>query len=229
MSAQTQYRNRLFTLLQAANTKHLLEVGCGAGTFLRGAKALGFEVEGIDPNPKPIEALRSEGFVVRLGQAEALDFPDASFDAVVFSYTAHHLANWPVALQEALRVAKTGVFILDPWYDISLPSQVVALEFERWSKAIDRSTGMVHQDCMDAQTLLQPVANRLKNFDITLEHHLLVIEHNAAQLARPAQEQLAIAAQPLLWQAQLDSILNQAQEHCYSDDGAILLTLRKRP
>src|SRR5262245_2652852 len=67
------------------NPGSALDVGCGEGRFCRMLRARGIRVVGIDPT----EALLARARMLdpdgdyRNGRAEALDFPDSSFDLVV--------------------------------------------------------------------------------------------------------------------------------------------------
>jgi len=226
---QDHYRERLLHELAALKPERVLEVGCGSGAFLRGASALGLGIalEGIDPDESCVAKLRDEGFAVRVGQAQKLDLADASVDVVVFSFTAHHIADWHAALLEALRVSRRAVLILDPWYDMGLASQSVAAAFDRWCKAIDRSTGMVHNDCMDAKALLAPIEQQLSDFSIRVDYMLVLQELGLQHLAGAAEAQLRQASEPGRWQLALDLILHDAQAHGFSDDGAILLAINR--
>jgi ubiquinone/menaquinone biosynthesis C-methylase UbiE len=67
----------------------LLEVGCGDGRLLRHyADHAGLAV-GVDPDPDEAALARSElpRASFSLARAEALPFPDSSFDAVVFAWS----------------------------------------------------------------------------------------------------------------------------------------------
>lgn len=89
---QGQYRVR------AGET--LLDVGCGSGTSLLEAKALGATAYGVeaDPNVKPIaEAL---GLDIHFGRLEDKPFSDQSFDLVVMNQVIEHLP----APDQALRM-----------------------------------------------------------------------------------------------------------------------------
>ncbi len=222
------YRDRLLGALAALKPERVLEVGCGGGAFLRGAAGLGMTVQGIDPDEACVAKLRAEGFSAQVGQAQDLDFADGSFDAVVFSFTAHHLADWQRSLAEALRVSRRSVLILDPWYDLGIASQRVASEFDRWCKAIDRATGMVHNDCMNAKVLLAPIEPRLSDFSVAFDCMLVLHELGARHLAETAEQQLRNVADPGRWRPELDAISQRARAHGFSDDGAVLLVLSKR-
>jgi ubiquinone/menaquinone biosynthesis C-methylase UbiE len=88
----------------------LLDVCCGPGYgagegVLRGALACG-----IDLAPAMIEEARRRfpNAEFREGDAEALDFPDASFDAVICPFGLLHLDEPDRAVAEAFRVLKPG-------------------------------------------------------------------------------------------------------------------------
>jgi SAM-dependent methyltransferase len=156
-----------------------------------------------------------------------LPFEAESIDLVVFSYTAHHIANWPAALSEALRVSRRGVVVLDPWYDERIPSQATALAFDRWCKRIDRANGMVHNDCLDAQALLGADTLARPGLRVKYEYMLALSELGVPALEEAATAQLAAAQEPERWRLALAGILNAAQATGYSDDGAILLAITK--
>ncbi|MBQ9157265.1 MAG: methyltransferase domain-containing protein [Eubacterium sp.] len=108
----------------------ILEVGCGSGPLtIRAAltwpecKAVGIDYWGAVWNySKELceKNARSEGVGDRCsfqrGDANHLDFPDETFDAVISNYVYHNITNAPdkqVLLKESLRVLKKGgVFAL---------------------------------------------------------------------------------------------------------------------
>ncbi|HEV8689437.1 MAG TPA: class I SAM-dependent methyltransferase [Ideonella sp.] len=224
---QARYRDRLLQEVLSHRPSQVLEVGSGSGAFLRSAASSGPKLQGIDPDASSVRKLREEGFDVQVGVAESLPFEAESIDLVVFSYTAHHIANWPAALSEALRVSRRGVVVLDPWYDERIPSQATALAFDRWCKRIDRANGMVHNDCLDAQALLGADTLARPGLRVKYEYMLALSELGVPALEEAATAQLAAAQEPERWRLALAGILNAAQATGYSDDGAILLAITK--
>jgi SAM-dependent methyltransferase len=94
----------------------LLDCGCGAGRFARMAADRGVKVAGIDAAQALIEiaAARTPDGDFRVGDLEALPWPDASFDRVT-GFSAFQFANDKVrALAEARRVARGHIAIVIP-------------------------------------------------------------------------------------------------------------------
>jgi SAM-dependent methyltransferase len=91
-----------------------LDVGCGEGRFCRMLKAAGITTTGIDPTPAMIEEARRRDPAgeYRSGRAEALEFPDASFDLVVSYITLVDIPDFRVAIREMARVLKPGGALL---------------------------------------------------------------------------------------------------------------------
>jgi SAM-dependent methyltransferase len=92
----------------------VLDVGCGAGAFLRLAAGRGAQAFGIDASEALAELAgkRVPEADVRVGDMEALPYEDDSFD-VVTGFTSFFFANDIVAaLREAGRVAKPGAAVV---------------------------------------------------------------------------------------------------------------------
>jgi ubiquinone/menaquinone biosynthesis C-methylase UbiE len=96
----------------------VLDIGCGTGTFAVRVKRQhpGVEVVGLDPDPKALARAKAKaaresleiGF--DLSFADALPYPDASFDRVFSSFMFHHLPADEKAstLREVRRVLKAA-------------------------------------------------------------------------------------------------------------------------
>src|SRR4029077_1344072 len=74
--------------------KRVLDLGCGDGRFALGVASLAMSVEGIDPDPEAIDAAkrtaRRAGVAnvhFATGMAQHLEYPDASFEVVILSWT----------------------------------------------------------------------------------------------------------------------------------------------
>jgi uncharacterized protein (TIGR02246 family) len=88
----------------------VLDVGCGAGTFLRMASERGARVFGIDASQDLVDLARKRlpGADLRVGDMEALPYDDASFDLVTGFNSFFFAADMVGALREAGRVATAG-------------------------------------------------------------------------------------------------------------------------
>jgi ubiquinone/menaquinone biosynthesis C-methylase UbiE len=224
---QIHYRKRLTLAVQAFEPAEVLEVGCGTGAFLKSMQSGATKVLGIDPDPDLVEKLRAQGFPAEVGTAEFLGFNANAFDVVVFSYTAHHIEDWPQALKEALRVARQAVVVLDPWYDERIPSQASTSAFDRWSKLIDRSNGMVHNDCQDAASLLESLNPLPANLSAQYEYMLILSPLGVSEFEAIADAKLAEAKDPNRWRQSLETLMSKSAGCGFSEDGAVLLTISK--
>ncbi len=87
--------------------KSALDIGTGTGVFAEAFAALGLFTVGLDPRADRLEVARARVKGARFveGRAEALPFPEDSFDLAFFGLALHHLDPIP-ALKEASRVAR---------------------------------------------------------------------------------------------------------------------------
>ena len=96
----------------------LLDVACGPGDATATAATRGAEPTGLDFSSAMIEqaSRRHPGLAFRTGDAEAMPFPDATFDAVVSNFGMLHFAYPDQAIAEAFRVlAPGGRFAFTVW------------------------------------------------------------------------------------------------------------------
>jgi SAM-dependent methyltransferase len=91
----------------------LLDIGCGTGLFCQMAAELGARVAGMDASEASIAIARErvpQGDL-RVGDMEALPFPDQAFDVVTGFNVFQFAANPVAALGEARRVARPGALV----------------------------------------------------------------------------------------------------------------------
>ena len=88
----------------------LLDVACGPGLLASTAASRGAQVVGVDFSPNMIAEAqkRYPSLSFRQGDAEALPFPDGTFDAVVIGFGLHHFPFPSRAISEARRVLRAG-------------------------------------------------------------------------------------------------------------------------
>ena len=101
--------------LEAADLKSVLDVGVGSGLFAEEFSQRGLEVAGVDVNPEMIVAAKR--FVpkgdFRESTAEVLPYPNASFDLVFFGLLLHESDEPLKVMQEARRVSRQQICILE--------------------------------------------------------------------------------------------------------------------
>lgn len=86
----------------------LLDVGCGAGTFMQGARRAGWDAAGVEVSATAAEHNRAEGFEVFNGELAEARYPEGRFDVVVLSEVLEHVAEPRAMLGEVLRVMRPG-------------------------------------------------------------------------------------------------------------------------
>jgi len=118
--ADAEYEEQILPLacecLEGA--RRVLDVGTGEGQVARAAVRLGAEVVGVDPTVAQVAVARERAGGVRYARAnaDALPFPDATFDAVVVCLVFEHIADHVPAIAEIARVLEPAgrfVFLLN--------------------------------------------------------------------------------------------------------------------
>jgi ubiquinone/menaquinone biosynthesis C-methylase UbiE len=225
MTADELYQQAFRAEIAALKPASLCDVGCGAGALLGYAQAHGIAATGIEPDAAKVA--QANGLDIRAGTAEALPFPDGAFDLVTFENSLHHATEIGRALAEAMRVARRAVVIVDPWFDLSIPSQKVGDRFERWLKALDRMTGMVHWDPIAAGE----IAAACTGSAVTVRHLLQLTPMSTeafeyfAGRAQPHREAPVYKANAM--DRELSAIRAQFQSTGITEAGALLVSIAK--
>jgi len=108
----------------------LLDIGCGAGFFMKTASSRGWDVAGIELLPEYIEFAKNElGLTQVYGKPlESLNLPDNSFDVVTLWDLIEHLQNPAETLNEIHRVLRPeGIIVI--WTPNSLNAAYMK---EKW-------------------------------------------------------------------------------------------------
>ena len=82
----------------------LLDVGAGSGSFVALARRLGWDAEGLDPDPSAVETAQGRGVPVRHGTLADVPVDDGPFDAVTLSHVIEHLHDPQRELQRIRRL-----------------------------------------------------------------------------------------------------------------------------
>ena len=107
-----RWRRFLVSCIEAEPTDTVLDVATGTGAVARELlRQKGCTVVGLDQSPEMLaEARRRLPKEVRLveASAEQLPFPDASFDALTFTYLLRYVSDPGAMLRELARVVRPG-------------------------------------------------------------------------------------------------------------------------
>lgn len=147
-------------LAALGSASSVLNVGAGAGSYEPADRS----VTAIEPSAEMICQRKPFAAPAVQGHAEALPFPDNSFDAATAILTVHHWTDKARGLREMRRVARGRVIVLtfDPahhgsWLADYLPQlarldevQMLPMtEYERWLGMVEIIPVPVPADCSD--------------------------------------------------------------------------------
>lgn len=117
-SLTAQTAEPMLDAVDAAPGTQMLDVACGPGFVTAAAAARGATVTGLDFAAAMVAEARRRwpALAFRDGDAEALPFEAASFDAIVMNFGLLHLARPDTALAEAFRVLRRdGRYAFTVW------------------------------------------------------------------------------------------------------------------
>jgi 2-polyprenyl-3-methyl-5-hydroxy-6-metoxy-1,4-benzoquinol methylase len=133
----------------------LLDIGCANGGFLLQMQSIGWEVAGVEPDPKAVAQAQAAGLDVRPGLLQADTFPKAHFDAITMGHVIEHLHEPLETLRNCFTVMKPGgvIAIATPnfqsfghsifgrdWFALEIPRHLVLFTPESLRLAL-KSTG----------------------------------------------------------------------------------------
>ncbi len=102
------HMRRVAARLEPLHGKAVLDIACGAGSWLGELKRRGANISGIDISLRAVA--QAQRYLpdadIREGVAEKLPFADRQFDIVTCMGSLEHFLDQPRALQEMRRVAK---------------------------------------------------------------------------------------------------------------------------
>ena len=101
---------KIFALLerQLGEAQHILNIGAGTGSYEPEDR----QVTALEPSMTMIAQRPSGAAPVVQAVAEAMPFPNRSFDAAMGILTLHHWQHWQSGLMEASRVSGNRVLLL---------------------------------------------------------------------------------------------------------------------
>ncbi|GEM_PF-496460 len=126
-------RQRVYELLENLHRGAVLDIGCGPGVMVDHLTSKGLSFYGVDPSLEMIKECRKKfahlpSAHFSVGQAERLEYPDSSFDAVISMGVLEYLPDELKALKEMARVVKPGSPVLVTFPNQSSPYRI----WDRW-------------------------------------------------------------------------------------------------
>ncbi len=106
-----RWRRELVSHVEARPGDRVLDVATGTGAVARAViAATGATVVGLDQSPEMLAEARRDRPDAELvqGSADELPFPDASFDALTFTYLLRYVPDPAATMRELARVVKPG-------------------------------------------------------------------------------------------------------------------------
>ncbi|MDA3876985.1 MAG: class I SAM-dependent methyltransferase [Halothiobacillus sp.] len=86
----------------------LLDIGCGDGSFLSLARTCGWEVVGLDPDPKAVANAGTQGLTVYRGGIEYFDGKTELFDVITLNHVIEHVHDPVKVLKVCHALLKPG-------------------------------------------------------------------------------------------------------------------------
>jgi demethylmenaquinone methyltransferase/2-methoxy-6-polyprenyl-1,4-benzoquinol methylase len=103
-----RWRRALVAGLDLPRGSRVLDVACGTGLVTRLLEARGHDVVSLDLTPAMLARAKERGATCVNARAEALPFPDESFDGLTFGYLLRYVDDPHATMRELTRVIKPG-------------------------------------------------------------------------------------------------------------------------
>ena len=126
----TEYRN---LPKKSPKGSKVLDIGCGDAAFLELARNCGWEVVGVDPDPRAVVVAQARGLDVRQGGVEIFNEQAEVFDIITLNNVVEHLHDPGAVLGACHRLLKPGGHIWLDTPNIDSPGhQILVVIGEVW-------------------------------------------------------------------------------------------------
>jgi 2-polyprenyl-6-hydroxyphenyl methylase/3-demethylubiquinone-9 3-methyltransferase len=136
LRAEAEHRNPWIAETIGAPSRAVLDLGCGGGFLANYLAARGHRVTGLDTSPEALAiAQRHDGSrsaTYLAGDARALPFPDASFDAVCAMDLLEHVTEPERVVAEAARVLRPGGAFFFHTFNRTWQAHLIVIKGVEW-------------------------------------------------------------------------------------------------
>ncbi len=108
MGQDARWRRRMVDRLGISREAGVLDIAAGTGLITRLLQSYGAAVISLDQSSRMLRPAVDRGAVGVVATAEALPFPDASFDVVTFGYLLRYVHDVTDCMSEIARVLRPG-------------------------------------------------------------------------------------------------------------------------
>ena len=215
----------ILDLTGATASTRILEVGVGTGRISAPLIARGLNVTGLDLSREMMGKLRKKyppGIPLRLaqGDASALPFPDATFEAGLAVHVFHVIAPWRQAIGELARVIKRDGLLLNSTH-IRDPRSANVILRDKWHELVEargerwRRPGAPDRDAMAAE--FQSLGASLEEIKVSRSTGTTIPQQEIADIANRVYSDAWAVSDPVL-QATVSELTKWAQGHFGSLD-----------
>ncbi len=219
-------RNRFLQRLLALKPESVLDVGCGAGQILQALGEAGVPAQGLEPAEERVAELRTAGLDVQVGRGESVDLAAESFDWVIFRHVLHHLEHPGLALQRALRIARSGLLLAEPYYDTSIPSHELAKRINRWVLAQDRRLGQIHNPPLEAGDMQALLADA-SGYELSCETYYYLRDRPLERFVQESAAALQTLAEDDVQRREYEALLGEVEASGHAWGGTLIVQIRK--
>lgn len=127
------YEQWLDRLAKLTPGRKLLDIGCGAGQFLKLAREKGWQAEGLEFDNALEKKLQQQGIPVTTGDFFQVDLPENSFDVITLWDVFEHFSEPVPALDRLRKLLRPGGLLLLACPKENSSLAWLAKKFYQWS------------------------------------------------------------------------------------------------
>lgn len=127
----------LNVLLSPESGKQYLDIGCGTGNYTIALHKKGVHLQGLDPSEEMLSKAMSKAPTLSWKQAsaEAIPFPDDTFDGAISTLTLHHWTDLEQGMREVYRVVNQGKWVILTGFPSQMNNYWLCAYFPKMMKA----------------------------------------------------------------------------------------------